>query len=167
MIKQNSSMDLATVVTEAMFDKKASKIIVMDMRAIAGASFDVFVICEAVSAIQVRAIADGVEEMVFKQLHEHPLHSEGFINAEWILLDYGNVVVHVFQERVRAHIRLEELWFDAKTTVPKEKKSAVATVKVAKVAKVAKKSAVSVATAKTAKITKAVVTKKQQKLQKL
>jgi ribosome-associated protein len=97
MRKQNSSMDLATVISEAMFDKKASRIIVMDMRSINGASFDVFVICEAVSAIQVKAIADGIEEQVFKQLHEHPLHSEGFTNAEWILLDYGNVVVHVFQ----------------------------------------------------------------------
>jgi ribosome-associated protein len=121
-VKQNNSMDLASVISEAMFDKKASKIIVMDMRSIGGTSFDVFVICEAVSAIQVKAIADGVEEAVFKQLHEHPLHSEGFTNAEWILLDYGNVVVHVFQERIRAHINLEELWSDAKATEPKDKK---------------------------------------------
>jgi ribosome-associated protein len=125
MGKQNSSMDLASVIADAMFDKKASKIIVMDMRSINGASFDVFVICEAVSAIQVKAIADGVEEQVFKQLHEHPLHSEGFENAEWILLDYGDVVVHVFQERIREHIKLEELWSDAKTTKPDEKKPVV------------------------------------------
>jgi ribosome-associated protein len=131
MVKQSvkqvyaNSMDLASVISEAMFDKRASKVIVMDMRNISGASFDVFVICEAVSAIQVKAIADGVEEQVFKQLHEHPLHIEGFINAEWILLDYGNVVVHVFQERIRAHIKLEELWSDAKTTEMQEKQSII------------------------------------------
>lgn len=100
----------------AMQDKKAERIQSMDLRPAMGATFDCFLIGEALSGTQVRAIADGVVDKLYASCGLEPLHKEGYANAEWILLDYGGLVVHVFQRDVRLHYKLEELWGDAPLT---------------------------------------------------
>jgi len=72
-----------------------------------------FVICHGTSRTQVEAIADSVENLVRKANGSKPWHKEGYENAEWILLDYVDVVVHIFQDQTRSFYKLEELWADA------------------------------------------------------
>lgn len=115
-----SDTDKIKVIAAAMLEKKAGNVISMDLRGSMGASFDHFVICDATSGPQVRAIADEIQERFFKEFKEYPLHEEGYANAEWILLDYGGVVAHIFLEEVRQHYRLEELWGDAQLNYYKE-----------------------------------------------
>lgn len=108
-----TDLDLVECIAEAMSEKKGEHIVSMDLREIHGASFDFFVVCEAASGPQVRAIADEIGEQVYKRFQEDPLHLEGYANAEWVLLDFGGVVAHVFLNSVRQHYRLEELWGDS------------------------------------------------------
>lgn len=104
---------LAITVAQGMFEKKAENIRILDMRKIAGASADYFVLSHASSDKQVEAIAKSVEEEVKKKLNENPMHREGFENLEWILIDYFNVVAHIFQEEKRDFYGIEQLWGDA------------------------------------------------------
>ena len=114
--KTNPQDELVRVIVEAMQDKKAKGPVVMDFSPIPGAAFDRFVICHGTSRTQVEAIADNVDRQVRKLLSIHPWHQEGFENAEWILIDYGDVVVHVFQDSRRIFYNLEQLWADAVIT---------------------------------------------------
>lgn len=100
----------------AMQDKKAEQVKSLDLHKVVGANFDYFLIGEAQSGTQVRAIADGVIDQIYDKFGLDPLHKEGYANAEWILLDYGALMVHVFQREARRHYRLEELWGDAQIT---------------------------------------------------
>lgn len=100
----------------AMQDKKAEQVKSLDLHKVIGANFDYFLIGEAQSGTQVRAIADGVIDQIYDKFGLDPLHKEGYANAEWILLDYGALMVHVFQREARRHYRLEELWGDAQVT---------------------------------------------------
>ena len=106
-------MALALLVAQGMYEKKAENIKILDMRAIATASADYFVISHAASDKQVEAIADSAEDFVQKSINEWPWHTEGYENCEWILLDYIDVVAHVFKEDLREFYGLEELWGDA------------------------------------------------------
>lgn len=92
---------------------KAKEIVRLDLRNIQSTIADYFVVCNADSRTQVRAIADSVEEEVFKATGEWPWRKEGFENGEWICLDYVNVVIHVFQTEKRSFYRIEDLWGDA------------------------------------------------------
>jgi len=112
---------LALTVAQGMFEKKAENIKILDMRKIAAASADFFVIGHASSDKQVEAIAKSVEEEVDKRIGENPISREGFENMEWILIDYFNVVAHVFQEEKRGFYGIEELWGDAEEIVFKGK----------------------------------------------
>jgi len=94
-------------------EKKAKNITVLDLTNISGRAFDYFVIADADSGTHVESIAASAEEMAKKELNERPYHTEGWQNAEWILLDYINIVVHVFQRSVREFYNLEGLWADA------------------------------------------------------
>lgn len=85
----------------------------MDLRRIQEAVSDFFIICEATSTVQVKAIADNVEEYLKTQLGEVPYRHEGKQAAHWILIDYVNVVVHVMQPDARKFYKLEEMWSDA------------------------------------------------------
>ena len=78
---------------------------------------DYFIICEGTSNTQVNAIVNSIRKKVSKEINDKPWHIEGSTNAEWVLLDYVNVVVHVFQKHVREYYNIESLWGDAKTTV--------------------------------------------------
>ena len=105
---------LAEIAIHGMQEKKAKNIVFLDLRGLHHAVTDFFVICHGDSNTQVGAIAASVEEEIRKATGEKPWHREGFENAEWILLDYVNIVVHVFQKPQRDFFRLESLWGDAK-----------------------------------------------------
>ncbi len=94
-------------------EKKGSNIQVFDLRHTGNAVCDFFVICNADSGTQVDAIAYSVEHEVKIATGESPWKSEGFENKEWILIDYVNVVVHVFQTSIRDFYKIERLWADA------------------------------------------------------
>lgn len=107
------SLALAQQIAQGMFEKKAEQITILDMRNVKGASADFFVLSHAESDKQVEAIANSVEEEVAKASDEWPRHREGFTNLEWVLLDYFDVVAHVFQREKREFYAVEELWGDA------------------------------------------------------
>lgn len=111
--KQDASDVLTKEIVKGIQEKKGRDIISLDLKKIPNAISDVFVICSGSSSTQVEAIADAVEEVVRKSLGDKPWHKEGFENAEWILLDYVNVVVHIFQDQARMFYNLEKLWDDA------------------------------------------------------
>jgi ribosome-associated protein len=111
-----SSEHLADLVVKGMLEKKAVDIVVMDLREISNAITDFFVICSGNSDTQVDAIADSVEIEVKKVINALPWQREGRQQKEWVLLDYVDVVVHVFKKERRAFYQLEQLWGDAKTT---------------------------------------------------
>ena len=104
---------LAEIAVHGMQEKKGMSIVTLDLRKLKYSFADFFVICYGTSDRQVEAIADGVEEEIRKVTGEKPLHREGVEQAEWILLDYVNVVVHIFQEDKRSFYGIEELWGDA------------------------------------------------------
>jgi ribosome-associated protein len=100
-------------IIQAIQQKKGENIISMDLRKIPEAVADFFIICEASSTTQVKAIADFVEEHIKNTVKENPYHHEGFQAAHWILIDYVNVVVHIMQTDTRKFYKLEEMWSDA------------------------------------------------------
>ena len=105
--------EIFTTIIKAIQDKKGENVVSLDLRQIPEAVADFFIICEANSNTQVRAIADFVEEQVHLQTGETPYKHEGFTAQQWILVDYVNVVVHVFQPETRKFYSLEEMWSDA------------------------------------------------------
>ena len=98
----------------AMQEKKAKNIVSLDLTGIQDAVADYFLICHAASSTQVNAIYDFVVETVAKNSGETPYHREGYENSEWILIDYVDVVVHIFLEETRNFYNIESLWADAK-----------------------------------------------------
>jgi len=112
-----TSSKLAESIIEGIRQKKGNKILTLHLGNIKNAICEKFVICQGSSRTQVEAIADSVKEHVKKELGVRPWHSEGYENAEWILIDYFDVVVHVFQQEIREHYKLEELWADAEPDV--------------------------------------------------
>lgn len=107
---------ILTTIIKAIQDKKGENIVSLDLRKIHEAVSDFFVICEASSTTQVKAIADAVEVAVKEHLGEMPYRHEGQQAAQWILIDYVNVVVHVMQPESRRFYKLEEMWSDAPMT---------------------------------------------------
>jgi ribosome-associated protein len=115
-----SKVDLKDAIIKGMQEKKGNQIKVLDLRKLKSSMADFFIICHASSDKQVSAIADSVEEFSRKLADEKPLHIEGFESAEWILMDYFDIVVHIFQEEKREFYAIEELWGDAEITVIKD-----------------------------------------------
>jgi ribosome-associated protein len=119
MVKKRKGVDsetLSDVIVKGMQEKKASDIVVMDLRKIKNAVADFFVICSGNSDKQLDAISDSIDAEVFKNLQENPWHTEGKNNKEWMLLDYIDVVAHVFRKDRREYYALERLWGDADIT---------------------------------------------------
>ena len=108
-----SSEELADCVIEGMKGKKGLNIVKMDLRETGSALTDFFILCHGTSDRQVDAIADSIVNQVRTSLNDKPSLVEGRSNAAWILLDYVDVIVHVFQQEVRDDFALEELWADA------------------------------------------------------
>ncbi len=107
---------LITEIIKGIEDVKGEKTTILDLRDIENTVCDYFIICEANSNTQVSAISGSIQKNVSKTLKDKAWHVEGESNAEWILIDYVNVVVHVFQKHVREFYNLEGLWGDAKIT---------------------------------------------------
>lgn len=105
---------MVAVAVHGLQEKKGLKIVSIDLRDIGNAFADFFVICSGSSSRQVDALADSVEDELRNSLGEKPKHREGGENAEWVLLDYYNVVIHIFSEEKRDFYGLEELWGDGK-----------------------------------------------------
>lgn len=108
-----NKVNLRETVVRGMLEKKAQDIVVMDLRKVRGAVADYFVICTGSSDTQVEAIAESIEEEVYKTTSENPWRKEGKQNKEWILIDYVDVVAHVFKKEKREFFALEDLWGDA------------------------------------------------------
>ncbi|SNT02583.1 ribosome-associated protein [Ekhidna lutea] len=114
--KDVSSEILSEWVVDGMLDKKGIDVVVMDLRDVKHAIADYFVICSGNSDTQIDAISDSIEEQIHKQSKQNPWKREGQQNKEWILLDYVDVVAHIFNKEKRRFYGLEELWGDAKIT---------------------------------------------------
>jgi ribosome-associated protein len=114
--KVDQTEKLAQLVVKGMQEKKAVDIVVLDLRKVKNAVADFFVICSGTSDKQINAIADSVDEEVYKGLKENPWHVEGKSNKEWMLLDYISVVAHIFRKDKRDFFALERLWGDAEIT---------------------------------------------------
>lgn len=106
--------EISLAICKAASDKKAHDIVTMDMAGVMP-SADYFVICSAPTATQVRAIADNIEEQLALQGVAYS-HREGYREGDWILMDYGDVVAHIFRQEMREYYALEQLWGDAKLT---------------------------------------------------
>lgn len=119
-VKQASTQALVDVIVHGMQEIKAEQITSIDLREIPNSVADFFVICHGNSTTQVEAIAKSIEKEAFKGLKEKPWHVEGVQNSNWILLDFVNVVAHVFYKESREFYDLEGLWADAKITDYKE-----------------------------------------------
>ncbi|WP_353779814.1 ribosome silencing factor [Winogradskyella sp. 3972H.M.0a.05] len=118
MTKEKPNADqLISVILSGIEDVKGQEINILDLREIENTVCDYFIICEGTSNTQVNAIVNSVQKKVSKELKDKPWHIEGNDNAEWVLMDYVNVVVHVFQKHIREFYDIESLWGDAKTTV--------------------------------------------------
>ncbi len=113
-VPKDDTLQIVEQVVAGMQDKKAKHIISLDLSEIPNAVTRFFVICHAPSKTQVNAIYDSILEFVRKQCGVKPFNREGYENSEWILIDYVDVVVHIFLEDIRSFYHLEDLWADTK-----------------------------------------------------
>ena len=111
-----SARQLADAAVDALQDKKGLKIVIMDLRKLRGAITDYFVICSATSDKHAQALSDTVWEQLRVKFQDKPMNIEGRTKGEWILMDYVNIVVHVFTEEHRRFYDIESLWGDAEIT---------------------------------------------------
>ncbi len=111
-----SAAEMLPFIIDGIMDCKGEHVICMDLTNLDDAMADYFVICHANTPTQMRAIADSVVEKLEKEKAAKPMHVEGLSSTEWILVDYFDVVVHVFQTEKRDLFQLEELWADAAVT---------------------------------------------------
>ena len=113
MVK-NNRIELKDLIIEAIKERKGKEIVVLDLRKLEQSIADYFIICHGDSNTQVDAISDFIDREVRSKIQEHPINKEGMDNSQWVLFDYADVVVHIFQEDYRRFYNLEELWADAK-----------------------------------------------------
>lgn len=111
----NTDILLANII-KGIEEVKGNDIEILDLRSIDTAVCDYFIICNGTSNTQVNAIVNSVQKTVSKELKDKPWHVEGTDNAEWVLMDYVSIVVHVFQKEIRKYYNIEGLWGDAKIT---------------------------------------------------
>jgi len=109
----NESSAISELAVHGIQEKKGNDIIRLDLRNVNSSVADYFVICHADSATQVKAIANSVEDEIYKKLKLEPRHKEGLMTSEWIILDYFDVVVHIFRTDKREFYGVEDLWGDA------------------------------------------------------
>lgn len=117
--KQTNGDALIATIISGIEDVKGKDITILDLRELENTVCDYFIICEGTSNTQVNAIVNSIQKKVSKELKDKPFNVEGEDNAEWVLMDYVNIVVHVFQKHIREYYDIESLWGDAKTTVIK------------------------------------------------
>jgi len=120
MAKKSSpktKLSLIDIVVKGIQEKKGTSIAVIDLRDVMNSYSDYFIVCTGSSDTNVQAIANSVEDLVREILDEKPLHIEGYREANWILLDYFDTLVHIFKEDEREYYDLENLWADAKIDI--------------------------------------------------
>ncbi len=118
MQKDKASADeLIALILNGIEDVKGHDISLLDLREIENTVCDYFIICNGTSNTHVNAIVNSIQKTVSKAIKDKPWHVEGSENSEWVLLDYVNVVIHVFQKQVREFYDIEGLWGDAKVTI--------------------------------------------------
>ena len=115
----NLSTYLSEIAVHGIQEKKGNDVVRLDLRELESSVSDYFIVCNADSSTQVKAIADSVEDEIYKQTKLNVTHKEGQENAEWIILDYFDVVVHIFKTDKREFFGIEDLWGDAETTTYK------------------------------------------------
>ncbi|MBI9068572.1 MAG: ribosome silencing factor [Salinivirgaceae bacterium] len=120
MAKRKQQNTLKDVILEAVLEKKGQEIKVLDLRDVQQSIADYFIICHGNSNTQVDSISDFIERQARTELDEKLLHKEGSENSQWVLLDYGDIVIHVFLEEYRRFYNLEDLWADAKIELIEE-----------------------------------------------
>ena len=117
MSKQKSTEDaLISNIISGIENVKGLDVNLLDLRDIENTVCSYFVVCTGSSNTHVNAIVNSIQKTVSKELKEKPFHTEGIDNSEWVLIDYVNIVVHVFQRQIREYFNIEGLWGDAKTT---------------------------------------------------
>jgi len=115
--KAETSDFLTEIIIKGILDKKGKQIVSMNLKEVQHAVSDYFIVCHGTSSTQVHAIAESIEDEVREAIGLKPWHREGFQNAEWVLLDYVDVVVHIFQEDARKFYQIENLWADAEVKI--------------------------------------------------
>ena len=121
--RSNGAEVLLNSVIKGIFEKKGKDVLKIDLRRLENRITDYFVICHGSSVTQVDSICDSVEDVVREETGEKPLHVEGLENCFWVLLDFGNVVVHIFLKQYRHFYSLESLWADASVEIMEDKLS--------------------------------------------
>ena len=117
MTKKKSNADeLISKIISGVEGVKGIDTSLLDLRDIENTVCSYFIVCSGSSNTHVNAIVSSVQKTVSRELREKPFHTEGLDNSEWVLIDYVNIVVHVFQKHIREYYNIEELWGDAKTT---------------------------------------------------
>jgi len=112
------------VLADAILEKKGQDVISLDLRPVGSSISDYFVICNGDSTTNVCAIADNIIKKMKEELGLKPLRTQGLENGFWVILDFGNIVVHVFQTQYREFYRLEDLWADAPRKSYKDRRKA-------------------------------------------
>lgn len=107
---------LRNQIIDSIYGRKGHDVTILDLSEIEGAAAAEFIICQGNSPTQVSAIADNIREELLEKLGRKPFNYDGYRNSEWIVIDYGDILVHVFRKDVREHYNLEELWSDAVIT---------------------------------------------------
>lgn len=115
--KKASADELIALILAGIEEVKGQNVNLLDLREIENTVCDYFIICNGTSNTHVKAITGSVQKIVSKAIQDKPWHVEGEDNAEWVLMDYVNVVVHIFQKQVRDFYDIEGLWGDAKVTI--------------------------------------------------
>lgn len=105
--------DITAAVIDGIQDRKGKGITIIDLAALGVSNASKFIICQGTSTSQVAAIADSIRDKVLEMEHRKPINYDGYRNSQWIVLDYGDIFVHVFLPETRQFYNLEELWSDA------------------------------------------------------
>ena len=113
--------NLITSIIEGIENVKGLNINILDLRVVENAACKYFIVCSGTSSTQVNAIAGSIRKCVSKEIGEKPWHVEGLENSKWVLMDYVDIVIHIFNEQTREHYKIEELWEEANSTLVKTK----------------------------------------------
>ena len=119
-VKKSSEM-FKDIIVNGILEKKGKDITILNLTGLHNSMFDYFIICNGTSKPQTEAIAESIQYEVKKAIGENPRQVEGLVNAEWVLIDYFDVIVHVFQKEAREFYNLERLWADAEVTILENK----------------------------------------------
>lgn len=109
-------IDIKKLIIEGIQERKGRDITIVDLSKVEGATLERFIICQGNSSMQVTAIADSIREYLLEKARIKPYNYDGYRNAQWIVIDYGDTLVHVFTPDARQYYNLEELWSDAEIT---------------------------------------------------